>query len=585
MAKKKLPPIRDLAQLFDASEMSGFDPNEIAMVVGERDADFQRMRAAADNFAEDYVSAPQANELRKVLLEQARRKAEALALYEPLPMAEKFHRSRARVRLCRGSNRAGKTQAVCAEGCRALMGCDPHGKYPKENGRIFAVGKDLRQVGKVLWEIMGREGAFRIIRDEFTGLWRAYRPWQEYDRANREKVRQSPPMIPERMVKDVAWENKAEGIPSLVRLKNGWEMSFFSSLGKPPHGVQLDLVILDEEIVDESWYPEMSARLLDRHGRMIWSATPQAGTDQLFSLHERAEKEAGQENPSVEEFLMLLVDNPHITSEAKKGLAEDLSGEDYQVRVEGEFAQMGYKVYPEFSQKMHGIEAFDIPADWCRYMVVDPGHQVCAVLFAAVPPQEDHVYLYDELYLRKCDAETFGMRVADKTTGQNFQAFVIDYHFAIHTEAGIGKTVGQQYSEALERHKVRSAATGSQFLFGNDDIDAGILAVKGWLRPGEGGDPRLRYFAGRMPNFVEEIKKYHFKREGNRVTDRPDNRKACHAMDCLRYLSLYNPRYVKPRPKGERLSGAILAFRAKSKRNREQNGPSQVRLGPGAGRN
>jgi hypothetical protein len=70
--------------------------------------------------------------------------------------------------------------------------------------------------------------------------------------------------------------------------------------------------------VDGEWHPEMAARILDRSGRGIWSATPQAGTEQLFELHERAERDANEPCPSVEEFVILLADNPHIGEEEKR---------------------------------------------------------------------------------------------------------------------------------------------------------------------------------------------------------------------------------------------------------------------------
>src|SRR5947209_15906906 len=47
--------------------------------------------------------------LRSLVIEKARRSIESLRLYEPLPLLEKFHASTAKMRIIRGSNRAGKT--------------------------------------------------------------------------------------------------------------------------------------------------------------------------------------------------------------------------------------------------------------------------------------------------------------------------------------------------------------------------------------------------------------------------------------------------------------------------------------------
>ena len=117
-----------------------------------------------------------------------------------------------------------------------MTGQDPHGKYPKKNGTAFLVGKDLKHVGKVLYDKLFVPGAFKVIRDKATGRWRAFRPWIPDDAAREEEARRAPSLIPQRLIAEIAWENKKENVPSIVRLSNGWNLHFFSSLGKPPQG-------------------------------------------------------------------------------------------------------------------------------------------------------------------------------------------------------------------------------------------------------------------------------------------------------------------------------------------------------------
>lgn len=545
-------------------------------------------REARDAAAEADLAPVEAKRLQDLLAERARRRVESLSIYEPLPVQRAFHESGTRTRLLRGSNRSGKTLSAAVEVARALTGSDPHGKYPTGGGRCYAIGKDLQHVGEVMWRKLSAPGAFKIIRDESTGAWRAYRPWDPRDVARAAAARPAPPLIPPRMIRSVSWEHKGEGIPSIVRLATGWEIAFYSSLGRPPQGSDLDLFWFDEEIVDPNWYPEMSARIVDRSGRGIWSATPQAGTDQLYELHERAAAERldPPESRSVEEFVVLLADNPHIREADKKRLAADLSEDDAKVRIGGDFALLSFKIYPEFDLLVHGMDWMQVPDDWTRYMVVDPGHQVCAALFAAVPPPpDDFVLAYDELYLKECDAAQFAKAVAHRLEGQRVQSFIIDPHLSIATEAGSGKSVGRQYSDELARLNVRSAATGSSFLPGNDDVDAGLMAVRGWLRIRDDGTPRLRVMRGAMPNFEFEIKRYHRKRVGGSVTDRPDARKWTHLMDCLRYLALSDPRYVAPGARRAAPAGAAGALRAKLARRRAAEGGGYTRLGPGKASN
>lgn len=527
-----------------------------------------------------------AQRLQTLLVEIASRKVDGLSLYEPLPVQASFHASHCRVRVLRGSNRGGKTLPAAVEVARALTGEDPFFKFPLTGGRCYAVGKNLDHIGQVMWPKLAKPGAFRMVRDFDTDRWRALRPWEVSDELRRNTAKPVPPLIPDRLITDIAWESKSEGIPSVVRLINGWEIAFYSSLGRPPQGSDLDLVWLDEEIVDQEWFPEMSARLLDRSGRLIWSATPQAGTDQLYELHERAEKDRNliPNLRRVEEFVILLADNPHMLEADKKALAADLSEDDAKVRIGGDFALLSSKIYPHFSMHRHGIDHQEMGDDWTRYAVIDPGYQVCAVLFAAVPLTNDQVLLYDELYIIECDAATFAERMEGKCRGQSIQAFLIDPNMSIITELGAGKTVGQQYSDELNKRHVTSMATGSGFLPASDDVDAGILAVQGWLRAGENGLPRLRVVRGALPNFEFEISRYHRKRVAGRITDRPDERRWTHLMACLRYLALYDPHYVQPPKRKSVASAAVVAFRAKQDRARKAAGGSFVRLGPGRGK-
>ena len=529
----------------------------------------------ADNDVGRYAQ----EKLRALVAEAASRQCEALRLYEPLLLQEQFHASDAPERVLRGSNRGGKTLPAAVEVARAVTGQDPHGKWPKKDGRFFCVAKNGKLVGQVLWYKLARAGAFKMIRDRHTRLWRAFRPWDRGDQARAAEARRAPPLIPPRWIAEIGWENKKENFPSLVRLKTGWELLFFSSEGKPPNGVDVDGVWFDEEIVDPEWYSEMSARLLDRQGRFLWSATPQNATQQLYDLHCRAEE--GDER--VREFHIRLAANPHITEQAKADFAAKLSEEERRVRIDGEYALASYKVYPEYDKGVHNVPYFQIPEHWTRLAAVDPGRQVCAVLFAALPPKGDAVYFYREGYLRSADAEMFGALMSEACEGHEFLVFLIDGHAARQGEIGSGKTVEYQYARQLRRRKIRCRRAGFGFVHGADDPKAGILAFRSWLRIAPDGKPRLRVLEGACPNFEWEIGRYHYRRVRGLATDEAEKRND-HLMDCARYLAAYDPHYVPPAPRRRGPSGAVKAYRDKMERlRRKEGGGGHVTLGPGGG--
>lgn len=525
-------------------------------------------------------SAYEQERLRNIIGEFARRRTESLRLYEPLPSQERFHRSLFQERLLRGSNRGGKTLPAAVEVARAVTGQDPHGKYPRTGGLCVCVGKDGNHCADPMWRKLARSGAFRIIRDLRTGLWRAFHAYDPSDLARVAEAKPAPPLIPQRFIKSIAWNNKKLSQPEKVTLHTGWEIMFRSSEGKPPQGIQADLVWFDEEIIDPDWYPELSGRIVENKGRFIWSATPQAGTEHLFNLHKRAQ----EGDRLVEEVLVLLAENKHIDDQAKLDFASKLSPEERRVRIDGDFAIIGHLVYPEYSPLVHNCDWFRIPDNWTRLLAIDPGRQICAVLFAAVPPNGNHVYFYDELYIRQCTAEILGERLKEKCGDHRFHVFLIDGHASRVGEMGSGVTVEQRYIDELKKHRIRSEH-GYCFTWGCDEPKAGELAFRSWLQIRPDGSTKLRVLRGACPEFENEIGRYHYQKIRGLLTDKP-LKKYDHLMDCARYIAAYDPKYVKPKVGKKRLSGAVLALRAKKERQAwkdREGGRRHIRFGPGKG--
>jgi hypothetical protein len=513
------------------------------------------------------------DQLRRLTVELAKRRIEPLSLYEPMEWQQNFHQSNSPERIVIGGNRAGKTMATCVEVARAVLGRDK--RYPLRDGICYIVGKDGKHNSEILYKKLFKPGAIRIIRDARTGRWRTYQPNSPSDYKRVKETKPAPALIPRRMVAETAWENKKEGLPKMVRLINGWEIHFFSANAKPPQGSAIDLALFDEEIPDKGWYTEIAARLIDKQGKFIWSATPQAGTEQLYDLHERAMKELvnNVQPRTIEEFFGLIDQNQFMRPETVQEFINKLSEEERRVRVGGEFAFTSSKVFPEYRPHVHEVPWFQIPGDWTRYAAIDPGVQTCAVLFLAIPDPRhgDYAYLYDEIYIRNCNAEQFGEAMRHHCGGQNFHKFLIDSHECIKHEHS-GKTVGEMYSEALRKRGIKSHVTKSGFEMGSDTPRADAEACRLWLIDREKLGPKLRVLRGRCPNFGVEAQHWRKKRINGVVTDEPESRGDCHLMATFRYLVQAKPVYVKheaPPPIGK----IYAAFKSMEKKE-----PGQLML-------
>lgn len=545
-------------------------------------------------------SATARDAMRRLLREKLRREMEGLRLYEPLPLQDGFHRSLASERVVRGSNRAGKTLCAAAECARAVTGQDPHGKYPARDGRAIFVAKSQKEIAEVFYHKLFRKGAFKVIRDAKSGEWRAYRPHDPADLRRASEAKLSQPLIPKRFIKKIAWEDKARMVPAVVRLTTGWTIHFLTAGSPPPQGVDVDLCWFDEEVTGQGWYSEIAARLVDRKGRFIWSATPQNATEDLFDLSQRA---SDAEDTDVEEFFVKLDDNPHIEETEKQKLKNKYKykPDEYRVRIEGEFAVVGFRVYPHFSKLIHGCEMELIAGRndageliekaqeeqwltrWNHYMIVDPGRQVCAVLFMAVPPPEfayaDQRFFYDELYLTNCTAARFAAAVKRKVEGKYFMEFIIDPS-ASKCDISTGLSTAAQYSEALAHLGVASFRTGNSFTMGINAKGPGIEKVTSWLDVSPAtGMPRLRVVNSRMQHFIDEIDRYHKKRIHGVLIDDPVD-KNDHLMDAARYAAMRDPAWT-PQPEAPRPRGYVSRYlERRDAQRRERDGDSYHNFGP-----
>jgi hypothetical protein len=466
---------------------------------------------------------------------------------------------------------------------RAFVGKDPFEKYPARAGMYFVFGIDAKHIGSVIYKKLFRAGAFKMVRDPKSMLWRSFNPVT--DVALIKEAKPAPPLIPPRFIDWVVWDQKRAGIPATVVLKNGTEIHFFSINAEMPRGQDIDGAWIDEEAVKSGIVAEIMARLVDRGGRLLWSATPQSGGDQLFDLMEAAG------NEDVDLFHAHILDNPHIAEEEKDIFYRNLSEDERRVRWHGEPMLSGFTVYPEFSRVVHSFpegRSWQVPDDWARYISVDPGRQVCAILFLAVPPPwvGQFVVIHDELYLEKCDAEMFGKELGLKSKhGVTYEAAFIDGNQCRVSDMGGGRSIEDQYREAMFKHGVRVRTGG--FTWGADDLAPGIEKVRTWLRVGSNGTPYCRIIIENCPWLCREMLKYRYAKDPKTGMPSPAGKvvkKNDHLVDNFRYFAMADPRWVRPlaRIKKDKFSSyENFLARKKAKAGRGGGGGGVIRFGMG----
>ncbi len=148
------------------------------------------------------------NEFTLLVTDLIERDSESINLYHPLPMAIQFHHCMAHEVGLSGSNRAGKTAATSAEIAMAALGCHylPY-KYPREGCQIACVGNDGRHLA-LMYEYLFEKAAFQVFQHPITGEWRVVSEDDEICLKYAYLWKPSKPMIPERMVAEVAWDDK-----------------------------------------------------------------------------------------------------------------------------------------------------------------------------------------------------------------------------------------------------------------------------------------------------------------------------------------------------------------------------------------
>ena len=293
-------------------------------------------------------------------------------------------------------------------------------------------------------------------------------------------------------------------------------------------GAELQRIHWDEEPEGEhgrAIRKEARMRLISTGGDEVISMTPLFGYSWVY---EEVEQKAHLD-PNIRLIRADMDDNPHLDPIAKAAAIKDLTAEELLARKGGEFIHFKGKVYAEFNDHDHVLQAAP-PIDHVRGLdticIIDPGIRTTAILFMGFD-SDNHALVYDELYLHDEEAIPENAaalaRAKCKAWGVVPMAWVIDPS-ARNRNIVTGTDVQEAYGLA-----------GIPTLPGKEKVEAGVFEVKRRLQH----SPPMLTVSPTCKVFRWEMSIY-------RMDDKEDGKFAVvkendHIMDTLRYGCMARP--------------------------------------------
>ncbi len=284
--------------------------------------------------------------IKQIEEEQKRRvKEDFLAAYNTGEIRHEkqlaFHKCKKRNRWVFGGNRSGKTECGAVESVYMARGAHPFRENRKDTvGWVVSLSAQVQRD-------VAQKKILRYLR----------RDW-----------------IEDIVMLSGRKDSPESGVIDFIRVKNvfgGSSVIGFKSCDQGREkfqGASLDYVWFDEE-PPEDIYMECRMRVMDRRGDVFGTMTPLKGLTFAYReifLNRRNDPEVWYE-------FMEWTDNPYL-SKSEIALMENCMDEaELQARKYGRFAASKGLVYPEFDERIHVIEPFEVPKEWQDIISIDPG--------------------------------------------------------------------------------------------------------------------------------------------------------------------------------------------------------------------
>ena len=299
------------------------------------------------------------------------------------------------------------------------------------------------------------------------------------------------------------------GKSSLIGMKS-YEQGRQSFEGTAKH-----LVWFDEETTKDGIRSEAVTRLMSTEGLMIETFTPLQGITPTIELYQGPGVKTNEEHGLMVRNGMLSVNAgwdhiPHLTEESKARMLAETPPHLIEARSKGIPSMGAGAIYPVVEAEIK-VKDFQIPPHWKRAYAMDVGWNRTAVIWGAMDPESDCIYLYAEHY--RGQAEPVIHAAAIKARG-DWMRGGIDPAARGRSQSD-GKNLLDAYKElGLHIQPVDNA------------VESGLYSVWGRLSTG-----RLKVFAS-LGHFFTEYRLYRRDEKGRIIKEND------HLMDGMRYLVL-----------------------------------------------
>lgn len=444
-----------------------------------------------------------------------------LVFFKPNPIQKNFFECPGkpklpRIRLFLSGNRGGKSHAATLEAIS------------------FAHGERLWDGSKCPVKVPNRG---RIIASSYLdGIKKVIEP----------KLKE---LIPIELLKGGSWEKGSkigqQGSIIQVNFANGSWFDLMSTEQESMkfEGADLDWAMFDEPPPRDHWIATLRG-LVDRGGYAWFALTPLTEPwlkTEIYDLATQNDEYYVAEGSTYDNV------GYGLTKENVEFFRATLSVDEVAARIYGKFLMLQGMVYKEYKDQYypngHLVKPFEIPANWPRFVGIDPHDRTPTHCLWLTVDENNDVYVYDELAVGEKTVREIAQAIKDQEfkqeePGTRILRIIDPSAVRISNVAELGLNIGEEFKR-----------NGIYCYPGNNDIVAGHKRVRDYLRFEDGlrgRRPRLFVFDS-CRGFRRTLLNYIYDDRSNRgaakdYRDPKENRlreKEKHWPDCLRYVMMW----------------------------------------------